>query len=292
MADKSIREIIEAALKRIKIFRKTNGVPTETATVPAIETAVVSGMSEIRLKEIIEAALMAAGKPLSIEQIIKLFLEDERPERADVRRAMESLTRDYAHRPVELLETAAGFRLNVRSEYATWVSRLWEERPPRYSRALLETLSLVAYRQPITRGEIEDVRGVSVSSNIIKTLMERGWVKEVGHRDVPGKPALLATTKEFLNYFGLMSLDDLPTLAEIKDLDSINGELNFEDSEDVDDSQDGEASIEDEIAEPSGAEIIKLEISADHVETADDDYDDQDVTVTEPASGEQDEEGR
>ncbi len=255
MADKTIREIIEAALKRINLFRKVNGVPTETAT----EKGGASSLSEVRLKEIIEAALMAAGKPLPIDSILKLFLEDERPERADVRRALDLLSKDYANRPVELLETAAGFRINVRSEYATWVSRLWEERPPRYSRALLETLSLIAYRQPITRGEIEDVRGVSVSSNIIKTLMERNWIKEVGHRDVPGRPALLATTKEFLNYFGLMSLDDLPPLSEIKDLDSINGELELE--EPYDSGEDGQS-------EEHGAEIVKLELSEEPVETA------------------------
>lgn len=144
-----------------------------------------------------------------------------------VREAIEALREDYVDRSFELLETGAGFRINVRSEYAIWVSRLWEERPPRYSRAMLETLSLVAYRQPITRGEIEDVRGVSVSSSIIKTMMERNWIREVGHRDVPGRPALLATTKEFLNYFGLKTLNDLPTLAEIKDMDSINCELDL-----------------------------------------------------------------
>ncbi len=263
MADKTIREIIEAALKRINLFRKGQGVPTETAT----ETTSTSSLSEIRLKEIIEAALMAAGKPLPIDSILKLFLEDERPERADVRRALESLSKDYAHRPVELLETAAGFRINVRSEYATWVSRLWEERPPRYSRALLETLSLVAYRQPITRGEIEDVRGVSVSSNIIKTLMERNWIKEVGHRDVPGRPALLATTKEFLNYFGLMSLDDLPSLSEIKDLDSINRELELEVPEDVNEDEWSEDQTE-AMDQEQGAEIVKLELSEEPVETA------------------------
>jgi segregation and condensation protein B len=126
------------------------------------------------------------------------------------------------------VEVGSGFRINVGADFAPWISRLWEERPPRYSRALMETLALIAYRQPITRGEIEDIRGVSVSSSIVKTLMEREWVREVGHRDVPGKPALLATTREFLNYFGLKSLDELPTLAEIKDLDSINCELELD----------------------------------------------------------------
>ncbi|MCP3669873.1 MAG: SMC-Scp complex subunit ScpB [Gammaproteobacteria bacterium] len=186
-------------------------------------------MADIKIKQIIEAALLAAGRPLTLDRMLELFLEDERPERSAMREAIDELREEYVDRSVELLETGAGFRINVRSEYATWVSRLWEERPPRYSRAMLETLSLIAYRQPITRGEIEDVRGVSVSSSIVKTLMERSWIREVGHRDVPGRPALLATTKEFLNYFGLKTLNDLPTLAEIKDMDSINCELDLGD---------------------------------------------------------------
>ncbi len=288
MAEKTIREIIEAALNRIKLFRRAPVVPSET--IPAESVAEVSitresdteedgssNLSQIKLKEIIEAALMAAGKPLSIDRISKLFLQDEQPERADVRKALESLSNDYANRPIELLETGAGFRINVRSEYATWVSRLWEERPPKYSRALLETLSLIAYRQPITRGEIEDVRGVSVSSSIIKTLMERHWIKEVGHRDVPGKPALLATTKEFLNYFGLKTLGDLPTLSEIKDLDSINRELDLEEPNGFGDDQESEEEREDETPEQD-AEVVKLEISQDN---SPDVEDEKEATVTE-----------
>lgn len=280
MADKSIREIIEAALKRINLFRRGQGVPTEVVG----ETTSASSLSEIRLKEIIEAALMAAGKPLTIDRILKLFLEDERPERADVRKALDSLKNDFAPRPIELLETAAGFRINVRSGYATWVSRLWEERPPKYSRALLETLSLIAYRQPITRGEIEDVRGVSVSSSIIKTLMERSWIKEVGHRDVPGRPALLATTKAFLNYFGLMSLDDLPTLSEIKDLDSINRELDLEGVNNPDEEEQSDDQAEETPSEQD-AEIVKLQISEDQS------ADDGDTVASEPEQqGEKDSE--
>ncbi len=288
MAEKTIREIIEAALNRIKLFRRAPVVPSET--IPAESVAEVSitresdteedgssNLSQIKLKEIIEAALMAAGKPLSIDRISKLFLQDEQPERADVRKALESLSNDYANRPIELLETGAGFRINVRSEYATWVSRLWEERPPKYSRALLETLSLIAYRQPITRGEIEDVRGVSVSSSIIKTLMERHWIKEVGHRDVPGRPALLATTKEFLNYFGLKTLGDLPTLSEIKDLDSINRELDLEEPNGFGDYQESEEEREDETPEQD-AEVVKLEISQDNSPDAEDE---KEATVTE-----------
>ncbi|MCP4127406.1 MAG: SMC-Scp complex subunit ScpB [Gammaproteobacteria bacterium] len=203
---------------------------------------------------------MAAGRPLTLDRMLELFLEDERPDRSTMREAIEELREEYVDRSVELLETGAGFRINVRSEYATWVSRLWEERPPRYSRAMLETLSLIAYRQPITRGEIEDVRGVSVSSSIIKTLMERSWIREVGHRDVPGRPALLATTKEFLNYFGLKTLNDLPTLAEIKDMDSINCELDLGDP----DGPPGEREEKpDETEDDGAAEVTALDVTVE-----------------------------
>jgi segregation and condensation protein B len=180
-----------------------------------------------RVKQIVEAALLAAGRPLSIDQLLELFLEDERPEQARIREILGHLQEEYQGRGMELREVASGFRIQVRAEFAPWVSRLWQEKPARYSRALLETLALVAYRQPVTRAEIEDIRGVSVSTNIVKTLMEREWIRVVGHRDVPGKPALYATTREFLDYFGLKSLDELPTLAEIRDLDSINRELDL-----------------------------------------------------------------
>ena len=187
-------------------------------------------MSEInKLKNIVEAALLAAGGPLSLEGMLELFLEEERPDKKDIRTVLKELETDYEGRGIELMEVGGGFRFNVRASYAPWVSRLWEERPARYSRALMETLALIAYRQPITRGEIEEIRGVSVSSNIMKSLLERDWVRVVGQRDVPGKPSLYATTKEFLNYFGLKSLDGLPTLQEIRDLDSINRELALED---------------------------------------------------------------
>ena len=221
-------------------------------------------MADIKIKQIIEASLLAAGKPLSLDRMLELFLDDERPERSALREAIEELREDYSDRSMELLETGAGFRINVRSEYATWVSRLWEERPPRYSRAMLETLSLIAYRQPITRGEIEDVRGVSVSSNIIKTLMERNWIREVGHRDVPGRPALLATTKEFLNYFGLKTLNDLPTLAEIKDMDSINCELDLGEPDGPPDEQD-ETTNDNQESEEISADVIPLAVSGEEV---------------------------
>lgn len=185
-------------------------------------------MSEKSLKNILEAALLAAGRPLSVDQCLSLFLDSEQPGRDEIRAAMDELAEDYQGRAVEIKQVASGYRIQVKEDYSEWVSRLWSERPSRYSRALLETLALMAYRQPITRGEIEDIRGVSVSSNIIKTLQERDWIKVVGHRDVPGKPAMYGTTREFLDYFNLKSLDELPTLAELRDIESINAELDLD----------------------------------------------------------------
>jgi segregation and condensation protein B len=184
-------------------------------------------MTEQELRNIIEAALLAAGRPLSVAQIEALFEEPQRPGTERVVRALDELKRVYSDHGVELVEVASGYRIQTRAEVAPWVSRLWEERPSRYSRALLETLALIAYRQPVTRGEIEDVRGVSVSSSILKTLLERQWIRVVGHRDLPGRPAMYGTTREFLDYFGLPSLDRLPTLAELRDLESINAELDL-----------------------------------------------------------------
>ncbi|MDX1345975.1 MAG: SMC-Scp complex subunit ScpB [Sedimenticolaceae bacterium] len=183
------------------------------------------------VKHIVEAALLASGKPLSIDRLLTLFLDDEQPDRKIIRDVLEDLQQEYEGRGIEVREVSTGWRIQVRKEYAPWVSRLWEEKPGRYSRALLETLSLIAYRQPITRGEIEDVRGVAVSTNIVKTLLERDWVRVVGHRDVPGRPSLYATTREFLDYFGLKSLDELPTLAEIKELDDLNPSLDLPEPE-------------------------------------------------------------
>ena len=197
--------------------------------------------SEEKLKQIVEAALLAAGRPLSLDQIQALFKEREQPEKKALREVLALLTEDYAGRGIEVVEVGNGFRIQVRAGLSPWVSRLWTERPPKYSRALLETLALIAYRQPITRGEIEDIRGVSVSSNIIKTLTEREWVRVVGHRDVPGKPALYATTREFLDYFNLKSLNELPTLAEIRDLDSINRELELSDPDKPDQGESDQA---------------------------------------------------
>ena len=185
-------------------------------------------MESLPLKQIIEGAILAAEAPLSIEQLMRLFEGDE-PERIDVRDALQEIEQECEGRGFELKQVASGYRFQVRSDYGEWVSRLWKEKPPRYSRALLETLALLAYKQPITRGDVEEIRGVAVSTNIIRTLLEREWVRVVGHRDVPGHPALYATTKNFLDYFNLRNLDELPSLAEIKDLTQANEELDMED---------------------------------------------------------------
>ncbi len=186
-------------------------------------------MAETGLVQIVEGALLAAGKALTVAQLGELFEEHERPENAQIREALQEVAERCEDRGFELVEVASGFRFQVRQGLSTWVARLWHERPARYSRALLETLALIAYRQPITRGEIEEIRGVAVSSNIIKTLHEREWIRVVGHRDVPGRPAMYATTRQFLDYFNLKNLDQLPALAEIRDLDTLNAELGFTD---------------------------------------------------------------
>lgn len=183
------------------------------------------------LTQIIEGALLAAGKPLSVAQIAALFEDHEKPENTAIREALKEIAERCEERGFELVEVASGFRFQVRQSLAPWVGRLWQERPPRYTRALLETLALIAYRQPITRGEIEEIRGVAVSTNIIRTLHERDWIRVVGHRDVPGRPAMYATTKQFLDYFNLKSLDQLPALAEIRDFETLTAELGFEPTE-------------------------------------------------------------
>jgi segregation and condensation protein B len=185
-------------------------------------------MDTDRLKQIAEAILLAAGRPLTLDQLLVLFEEHERPERAGLREALEALAGDFDGRGIELVQVASGYRIQVKDDMQPWVSRLWEEKPARYSRALLETLALIAYRQPITRGEIEEVRGVSVSTSIMKTLQEREWVRVVGHREVPGHPAMYGTTREFLDYFNLKSLDELPSLAELRDLSAIGEELELD----------------------------------------------------------------
>lgn len=183
------------------------------------------------LKQIIEGLLLAAGKPLSLSAIAEVFNEEERPADEELREALAQIAEDCNGRGFELREVASGFRFQVRQELSEWISRLWEEKPQRYTRALLETLALVAYRQPITRGDIEEIRGVSVSSTIIRTLLDREWIRVVGHRDVPGRPAMFATTRQFLDYFNLKSLQDLPPLSEIRDLDKLNPELALEGEE-------------------------------------------------------------
>jgi segregation and condensation protein B len=184
-------------------------------------------MNDQYVKNVIEAALLAAGRPLSMDELVGVFDERDGSKPEDVRGAIAALNEDYATRGIELREVASGFRIQIKSDVAQPVSRLWQERPAKYSRALLETLALVAYRQPITRGEIEQIRGVAVNPHIIKTLQERGWIRVVGHRDVPGKPELLGTTREFLDYFGLKKLDDLPTLAQLKELEELRVQLSL-----------------------------------------------------------------
>lgn len=192
-----------------------------------------------QLQNILEGALLASAKPLTVAQMANLFDQDseERPANDVIRAALEDIQQDCEGRGFELKEVSSGFRFQVVQNVAPWVGRLWEERPQKYSRALLETLALIAYRQPITRGDIEDIRGVAVSSSIIKTLLEREWVRVVGHKDVPGRPAMYATTRRFLDYFNLKNLEDLPTLAEIRDLDVMNEELALEGADTPDPEQ-------------------------------------------------------
>ncbi len=236
-----------------------------------------------KLKDILEAVLLTADRPLTVPHMEALFsLDEDQPTRDEIRKALHELEDAYGERCMELKQVASGYRMQVKQDYSTWVGRLWEEKPARYSRALLETLSLIAYRQPITRGEIEEVRGVSVSSNIIKTLLEREWIKVLGHKDVPGKPTLYGTSKEFLDYFNLKSLDQLPTLAEIKDLDQVHPELALEEMQEdegtaddtesagvediADEVTEGEATT-DEVTEETQQEVAMAEAdSADEVE--------------------------
>ncbi len=183
------------------------------------------------LQQIIEGLLLSAGRPLSVAALSELFLEGERPTTEQIRDALDAIAQDSEGRGFELKEVASGFRFQVLQKLSPWISRLSEEKPQRYTRALLETLGLIAYRQPITRGDIEEIRGVAVSSTIIRTLLDREWIRVVGHRDVPGRPAMFATTRHFLDYFNLKNLQELPPLAEIRDLDQLNPELDLSDEE-------------------------------------------------------------
>ena len=224
-------------------------------------------MSEKTLKSIIEAVLLAAGQPLSLDKLQSVFAEHETPERDELRAAIAALQEDFSERGIELVEVGSGYRIQVSQDMEPWVSRLIEEKPVRYSRALLETLALVAYRQPITRGEIEDIRGVSVSTSIMKTLQEREWVRVVGHRDVPGRPAIYGTTRQFLDYFNLAGLDDLPTLMELRDIDSINAELDLA-MPGVDEAE-GEAGAESETGEIREDDAVVVQVPVNSTESND-----------------------
>jgi segregation and condensation protein B len=194
-------------------------------------------MDENELKHVVEAALLAAGRPLTLDRLEELFAaRGSAPDRGTIKRIIDTLAAEYQSRGIELKEVATGYRIQVKRSMSDWLQPLWEERAPRYTRALLETLALIAYRQPITRAEIEEVRGVVVSTNIVRTLLERNWVRVVGHRDVPGKPAMFGTTKDFLDYFGLKKLEELPTLADIKDgLPELSPQADLIDSLEADD---------------------------------------------------------
>jgi segregation and condensation protein B len=181
-----------------------------------------------KIRQIVEGLLLTAGKPLTLDKIAEIFTKEELPEREVLKTALEEIEKSCEGRGFELKKVASGYRLQVRQELSDWIGRLWEEKPQRYSRALLETLAIIAYRQPITRGDIEKIRGVAVSSSIVRTLLERDWVRVVGHRDVPGRPAMYASTREFLDYFNLQNLDELPALTDIRDMEGLNQELTLE----------------------------------------------------------------
>lgn len=226
-------------------------------------------MDEKKLKPVLEAIIMASGKPVSLERMQSVFPENGVPDKKSIRKVLQSLAEDYNKKKssVELKEISSGYRFQIRKDYSDWISKLWEEKPARYSRALLETLALIAYKQPITRGEIEKIRGVSVSTQIMKTLLEREWVTIVGHRDVPGRPAIYASTKQFLDYFNLISLDELPPLADIKDIDQINGELALPDPEAEGDevSSEEQAVSQEQTSEKQqqGEAVVNLDVEQD-----------------------------
>lgn len=215
-------------------------------------------MDPKKIKTIVEAALMAAGRPLSIDQLQAVFGDFSRPERQEIRNAVKALQEDYEGRAMEIKEVASGFRVQVRTRHTEYISRLWDERPPRYSRALMETLALIAYRQPITRGEIEEVRGVSVSTNIVRTLLERNWVRVVGHRDVPGRPAMFGTTREFLDYFGLRKLDELPSLRDLQDIEDLSVQLEL--PTEGEQASDNNNQTDDPVAEEAHSDTPRMQL--------------------------------
>ncbi len=244
-----------------------------------------------KLKQIIEGALLAAGRPLSVDSILSLFLDEDQPSRDEIREAIKSLQDDCVNRGVELKEVSTGFRYQVKSDLAEWVARLWEEKASKYSRATLETLALIAYRQPITRSEIEDVRGVSVSSHIVKSMLEREWVRVIGHRDVPGRPALYGTTKSFLDYFGIKSLSELPPLAELRNIESIEHELDFGDKPSEAQNNDQQAdSLEAEQGEVQPVALADKEEMSVEAEKAAADIEVEELPETETAESLGDEE--
>ena len=239
-------------------------------------------MESTEIKHFIEAALLAAGRPLNIDQLQGLFDGRSAPEKAEIRKAIATLNEEYEERGIVISEVASGFRMQVKATMSDRLQKLWEDRPPRYSRALFETLALIAYRQPITRGDIEEIRGVTVSSNIVRQLLERDWVRVVGHRDVPGRPAMLGTTKAFLDYFSLKKLDDLPPLADLSDWENLRVQLNLPEVEDqiesgTEEIADGavadlpvlypEDSEEDEVEYPDEDAIAKALAKAEAVES-------------------------
>jgi segregation and condensation protein B len=227
-------------------------------------------MDQTEIKHFIEAALLAAGRPLSVDQLQGLFDGRSAPSKPDIRAAIATLAEEYDDRGIAIAEVASGFRIQVKSGMAERLQKLWEERPPRYSRALFETLALIAYRQPITRGEIEEVRGVSVSSNIVRTLLERDWARVVGHRDVPGRPEMFGTTRNFLDYFGLKKLDDLPPLADLSDWESLRVQLNLPEVE-----EDGSAGPE----ETADVPILYPEVGVEEPEAGEESSDDEEQLV-------------
>jgi segregation and condensation protein B len=219
-------------------------------------------MNDQYVKNVVEAALLAAGRPVTMDELIGVFDERDGSNAEEVKAAIAALTADYESRGLELLEVASGYRIQIKAAVADPVARLWQERPAKYSRALLETLALVAYRQPITRGEIEQIRGVTVNPHIIKTLLERSWIRVVGHRDVPGKPELLGTTRDFLDYFSLKKLDDLPTLTQLKELEDLRVQLTLPGAEPqvLDETQ---PSIDTADPGADGADRVEFDAAAD-----------------------------
>ncbi len=242
-------------------------------------------MDDNEIKYFIESALLAAGRPLNIDQLQNLFDDASMPEKSQLRQSISSLLDDYADRGMTIAEVASGFRLQLKGEMADRLKKLWDERPPRYSRALFETLALIAYRQPMTRGEIEEIRGVAVSTNIVRSLLEREWIRVVGHRDVPGRPAMFGTTKMFLDYFGLKKLDDLPPLADLSDWESLRVQLNLPAVEEDEEPEPAEHVVDLPVLYPEDDEGDG-EIEAVDGANAEDSHDDTSDEISDDASDE------